>query len=138
MLRLIAALGRSLPLVIALVVLAVIIYFIVAWRRSPARAKEVLISSFTIICSVIAIASILITLYALVDNNTAVAELAGSCAIIGVVGLAITLICRHVFRKHNPHYQWEPTAKAQTIENKPDLLNVITKILNFINDNRRK
>lgn len=138
MLRLIAGLSRSLPLVIALIVLAIAIYFIISWRRTPARAKEILIKVFTVVCSVIAVAFALISIYAIIDGNMAVFELAISCAVVGIVGLAITLICRYFFRKHNPHYQWEPTAKAEPVTNKPDTLDIITRILNFINDNRKR
>ena len=138
MIRLIVALGRSLPLAIALAVIAVGIYFFVSWRRSPARAKEILIKVFLVLCSVLSGAFLLVSAYALIDGNMAVFELAASCMVVGLVGLAITLICRYFFRKHNPHYKYEPTAKARPISNKPDMLNAVTKILNFINDNRRR
>lgn len=138
MIRIIAGLSRSFPLVIALVVLAVVIYFVVAWRRSPARAKEILIKVFVVLCSAIAVFFTLASLYAVVDDNIPVLELAASFAVVGVVGLIITLICRYVFKKNNPHYKQVPTAKAKTIENKPDLLSAVTKILNFINDHRNK
>lgn len=138
MIRLIVALGRSLPLAIALAVIAVGIYFFVSWRRSPARAKEILIKVFLVLCSAISIAFALLSLYALIDGNMAVLELALSCVLIGVIGLGITLICRYRFRKSNPHYRFEPTAKARTIENKPDMLHMVTKLLNFIDANRRR
>ena len=41
---LVARLLQSLPLVIVLVILALVIYFVVSWARSPERAKEVLYS----------------------------------------------------------------------------------------------
>ena len=138
MIRLIVALSRSLPLVIILAILAIALYFFLSWRKSPARAKEISIKVFLVLCSVIAIAFALISIYALIDGNMAVLELAASCAAVGIVGLIITLICRYFFRKHNPHYKWEPTAKATPITNKPDMLNIVTKILNYINDNRRR
>lgn len=130
------------PLLIALAVAAVIIYLVVAAVRSKARAKEVLIKAFTIICSVIAGAFALICAYALIDGNAAVAELAIGCAAIGLIGLAVTLICRHAFRKSNPHYKWEPTEKAKATNDpgnpRPDAFSIIVKILNCINDNRRR
>lgn len=138
MLRLLAGLTRSIPLVILLVVLAVVIYFFIAWRRSPLRAKEILIKVFTVLCSAIAIFFALVSIYAVVDNNTPVLELAASCAVVGVVGLIITLICRHFFRKHHPHYSRETTTKARPITNKIDVLNVVTRILNYINDHRHR
>ena len=138
MLRLIAGLTRSLPLMIALIVLAVAIYAFVSWRRTPTRAKEVMIKVFLVLCTAIAAFFVLASIYALVDGNEPVFELAISCAVVGVLGLVITLICRYRFRKHHPHYVVEPTAKATPITNMPDTLDVITKLLNFINDHRRR
>ena len=116
MIGLVARLSRSLPLVIALVVLAFVIYFVVSYRRTPTRAKEVLIQVFTVICSIISIFFILASLYALLDGNQAVFELAASFAGVGVVGLIITLICKYFFKKHHPHYKYKATVKATTQE----------------------
>lgn len=138
MLRILAALGRSLPLAIALAILACAIYFFISWRRSPARAKEVLIKVFTVLCSAIAIFFTLVSIYAIVDSNMPVFELSASCAVIGAIGLIITLICRHFFRKHNPHYRFEPTAKATPVTDMPDTLDAITKLLNWINNARKR
>lgn len=85
MLRLLAGLTRSLPLVIALVVLAIVVYFIISWVKSPMKAKEILIKLFLILCSAISIFFVLASIYALVEDNTAVFELAASCAVVGVV-----------------------------------------------------
>lgn len=49
MLRLVAGLSRSLPLLIALIVLALAIYAFVSWRRTPTRAKEILIKVFFVL-----------------------------------------------------------------------------------------
>ena len=46
---LVARLLQSVPLVIALVVLAIVVYVFVAWVKSPLRAKEILIKLFTVI-----------------------------------------------------------------------------------------
>lgn len=139
MLRLIAGLSRSLPLVIALVVLAVVIYLFMSWWKTPTRAKEIMIKVFLVLCSAIAIVFLLISGYAVLDHNTPVLELALSCALVGVVGLIITFICRYFFRKHHPHYKYEPNSKAKTNPRKGpqgDALDVITSILNRINDFR--
>lgn len=111
MIGLLARLSRSLPLVIALVVLAVVIYMVVTYVHSKARAKEVLIRVFTILCSAIAVFFALASLYAVADGNQPVLELAASFAVVGVVGLVITRICDHVFKKNNPHYR----SKAQKV-----------------------
>lgn len=113
MVGLIARLSRSIPLVIALIILAVVIYFVVKWRHSPARAKEVLIRVFLVITIALTAAFGLISLYALADSNWAVFELAISFAAVGAIGLAITLICRTVFLKNNPHYRKKASGKAK-------------------------
>ncbi len=136
MIRLVAMLSRSLPLLILLILLAVGIYLFVSWRRSPLRAKEVLIKVFLVVCSALSIFLALVTLYAIVDGNMPVTELAVSCLVISVIGLLITLICRYRFKKHHPHYSKETTSKANVIENKPDMLDLVTKFLNFINERR--
>ena len=139
--RLIAGLSRSLPLVIALVILAIAIYFVVSWWKTPTRAKEIMIKVFLVVCSAISIAFLLISGYALLDGNMPVFELAISCAIVGIIGLLITLICRYVFRKNHPHYKYEPTGKARTQPKggkRPDILDAITSILNRINDFRHR
>lgn len=139
MIRLIAGLSRSLPLIIALVVLAIVIYLVISWWKTPTRAKEIMIKVFLVLCSAITVIFLLISGYAILDHNTPVLELALSCAIVGVVGLLITLICRYIFRKNHPHYKYEPNAKATTNPGKgsqADALDVITTILNRINDFR--
>lgn len=137
MIRLIAGLTRSLPLVIALIVIAIVAYLIISYVRTPLRAKEILIKVFLVLCSVIAIFFALVSIYAIVDDNGYVFELAVSCAGVGVVGLLITLACRHVFRKNHPHYRKEPTGKAKVITNKPDVLDAVIRVLNFIKVNKR-
>ncbi len=138
MVRLLVILSRSLPLVIALAVLAIAIYFFVSWRHSPTRAKEMLIKVFLVVCSAIAVFFALASIYAILDNNVPVLELAASCAVVGAVGLVITLICRHFFKKHHPHYKKPTNAKATPVSNKPDMLSAITRILNYINDHRQR
>lgn len=102
---LLARLSRIVPLAIALAVLAGIIYLVVAARRSPARAKEVLISVFTWLCSAIIAFFGIVSLYALAEGNEAVLDLAASLFAVGLVGLAVTRWCRHRFIKRNPHYK---------------------------------
>lgn len=116
MLGLVARLSRSIPLVIALILLALIVYFVVKWKRSPAKAKEVLIKLFMVICSAISIFFVLVSLYALLDSNDPVFELALSFCLVGVIGLIITLICRYRFLKHNPHYAWKRSGKTTFIK----------------------
>lgn len=116
MIGFLARLSRSIPLIIALAVAALVIYLVVSQVRSQARAKEVLIKVFTVLCSAIAIFFALVSLYAVIDGNQPVLELAASFAGVGVVGLIITRVCNHFFKKHNPHYS-DP---AQKVKVEPD------------------
>ncbi len=119
MINLVARLSRSIPLLIALVLLAVIVYFVVSWRSSPTRAKEVLIKLFCVLCSALSVFFVLASLYALVDSNQPVLELAISFAVVGVLGLIITLICRWRFKKNHPHYRSGVNAKATPVGGTP-------------------
>lgn len=99
---------QSLPLVIALGVLAVVVYFVVSWRKSPARAKEVLIKLFLILTSVLSAFFLLATLYAVIESNANVGELFGAFLGVSLIALAITLICRWRFRVNHPNYRYTP------------------------------
>lgn len=114
MIGLIARLSRSVPLIIALVILAFIIYFVVSYLRSKTRAKEVLILGFTVLCAALTILFALASLYAVLDGNQPVLELASSFAGVGLVGLIITRICAAVFKKHHSHYAQR--AQKATVE----------------------
>lgn len=114
MINLVARLSRVLPLIIVLVILAIVLYFVIAYVKTPTRAKEILIKVFTVVCTIISVVFALGSIYAWVDNNMPVFELALSCFIIGIVGLAVTLICKFIFVKNHPHYRYRPNATAQT------------------------
>lgn len=140
MIGLLARLSRSIPLVIALIVLALVIYYVVSYRRSPTRAKEVLIQVFTVVCSAIAAFFALVSLYAIADGNVPVLELAASFAIVGAVGLLVTLVCRQVFKRHHPHYRRKATDKAtaQGSPNVPTKSTVFWKIYDLLGRFRPK
>ncbi len=104
---------QSLPLVIALGALAIIVYLVVSWRKSPTRAKEVLIKVFLILTTVLSVLFLLATIYAVIEANIAVAELFGVFFAVSAISLAITLVCRARFRKNHPNYQYTPQ-KART------------------------
>lgn len=95
---------RILPLIIVLAVLALIIYVIMSFRYSSNKAKSIMIKVFFWLFVALSVIFLIITLYALLDQNVAVAELFGSCLAVTVVGLGITLICRAVFKKNHPYY----------------------------------
>lgn len=102
---LVVRLSRMIPLLIILAVAAAVIYIVVSFHRTPARAKEVLIAVFTWLLSGISVAFGVVALYALLEHNTAVLDLAVSFMVVGLVGLGITLVCKRVFIKHNPSYK---------------------------------
>ena len=106
---------RSLPLVVILVILAIIIYLVMAQVRTPVRAKEVLIKVFTWISGIIIGFFGIVSLYALFERNNAVLDLSVGFMLVGVIALTITLLCRYLFRKHHPHYKRKPmTAHTAT------------------------
>ena len=96
------------PLIVVLGLLAVVVYFVVSWAKSPTRAKEVLIKLFTVLTGVLAVLFTLASLYAFFEHNINVLELVGSFDIIVVVALLITRICRWRFVKNHPNYKDKP------------------------------
>jgi hypothetical protein len=117
MAALIVRLYRILPLLIVLAVLALLIYAVVSATHSSTKAKEVLIRVFTVVCAAITVFFGIFTLYALFESNTAVLELAGSCAAVGAIGLIVVIICKHNFIKHNPNYTWRKLFGASNTKN---------------------
>lgn len=102
---LVARLSRVVPLAILLAVAAGIIYLVVTYRHSPARAKEVLIAVFTWICGVLSAFFALASVYAFFDNAPAVLDLTLSFLAVTLVGLAVTRLANYRFLKHNPAYR---------------------------------
>lgn len=102
---LLARLSRVVPLLIIMAVAAGLIYVVVTYRHSPARAKEVLIKVFTWLNGIVIGFFALVSLYAFFDNAPAVLDLSLSFMVVGLVGLAITRLCNWRFLKHNPAYR---------------------------------
>lgn len=102
---LIARLSRIVPLIILLALVAGVIYLVVTYRHSPARAKEVLIQVFTWVCGIISGFFALASVYAFFDHAPAVLDLTLSFMVVGLVGLAITRLCNRRFLKNNPNYR---------------------------------
>lgn len=105
---------RIIPLLILLAVVAAVVYLIMSFRYSSERAKAALIKVFTWLCAILSVFFLIATLYAVFEHNDTVIELAGSCLITTLVGLGITRICNHVFRKNHPRYG-EQVAQATII-----------------------
>lgn len=105
---------RILPLLVLLAVVAVVVYLIMSFRYSSERAKATLITVFTWLCGILSVFLAIVTLYALLEQNQPVIELAGSCLAVTVIGLIITRICNRIFRKNHPRYG-EDVAKATIV-----------------------
>lgn len=101
----IARLLQSTPLVIALVLLAVVVYLLVSWVRSPLRAKEILIKLFTVLTSVLSIIFGVATLYAFAEHNSKVLEFMGSFFVVAAAALVITRLARRRFVRNHPQYK---------------------------------
>ena len=110
---LIARILRSIPLLILMAVLAVVLYFVISFKRSPAHAKETLIKVFTALSTGIIAFFGLVSLYAVFESNANVLDIAVCFAAVGVVSLGVTLGCRHRFLKNNPQFKNKPM-KATT------------------------
>ncbi|MCI8468015.1 MAG: sodium/proton-translocating pyrophosphatase [Eggerthellaceae bacterium] len=104
----VARLSRTVPLIIALAVIAGVIYLVVTYRHSPARAKEVLIRVFTWLTGVLSAFFGLVSLYAWFEHNDGVLDLGLSFLAVALVGLGVTRWCNHVFLKHHPSYKKKP------------------------------
>ncbi|WP_080800880.1 guanylate cyclase [Arabiibacter massiliensis] len=104
----IARLSRVVPMLLALAVLALVVYLVVAWRSSPNRGKEVLIRLFTVLTGVLSGLFLLVCAYAWLESNEAVFDLSASFLITALVGLAVTRVCRAVFLRHHPAYRIKP------------------------------
>lgn len=138
----IARLSRIVPLLIVLAVVAGIVYLVATYRYSPSRAKQILVKMFTWITGVLSAFFLLVTLYALFENNAAVFDLAASFLATTAIGLAITRICNAVFLKHHPEYKHKPakaTHEAKTETHDSDVLrSVLQSILQQIVRNGRR
>ncbi len=104
----IARLSRIVPLLVVLAVGAGIVYLVVSWRSSPNRGKEVLIRIFTVITGILSGFFGLVTLYAWFEANESVFDLAFSFFLTGIVGLAVTRVCRAVFLHNHPNWRKRP------------------------------
>ena len=105
---------RILPFLVLLAVVVLVAYLIMSFRYTSERAKGMLIRFLTWLFSILSVVLGLITLYALFEQNQPVIELAGSCLAVTLIGLAITRICNHVFKKNHPLYG-EEVAQASII-----------------------
>ena len=105
---------RILPLLILLAVVAAVVYVIMSFRYSSDRAKATLITVFTWLTIVLSAVFLIATLYAVFEQNNTVVELAGSCLATTLIGLGITRLCNHIFKKNHPRYG-EEVAQATII-----------------------
>lgn len=125
----IVRLYRIIPLLLVLAVIAGVVYVVVSFKRSPSRAKEVLIGVFTWLTIILSAFFLLVTLYALFEGNDAVFDLAASFLATTLIGLAITRICNAVFLKHHPDYRHKPMKATKELRFP---WNVLKKLLELI------
>lgn len=100
-----ARLSRVVPLLIVMAVAAGLIYVVVTYRHSPARAKEVLIKIFTWFNGIVVGFFALVSVYAFFDNAPAVLDLSLSFMVVGLVGLLVTRLASWRFLAHHPNYR---------------------------------
>ena len=101
----IARLYRMLPVLVILAAVAGIVYLVALFRYSSERAKEILIKLFLVLTGALSAFFALASLYALFEGNFDVLDLVASFLAAALLALAVTLICRAVFRKNHPHYR---------------------------------
>lgn len=98
---------RMVPLFVILGILALIIYVVVSYQKSPNRAKEVLISLFTGITGGISVFFALASLYAWFENNADIFDLFFSFFIAALLVFGLVQVCRMVFYKNHPSYRYK-------------------------------
>lgn len=128
----VARLSRIVPLLIVLAVVASIVYLVATYRYSPSRAKQILVKMFTWITGVLSAFFLLVTLYALFEDNAAVFDLAASFLATAAIGLAITRICNAVFLKRHPEYKHKPTKATRKAKAKTSDSDAVRSILQAI------
>jgi apolipoprotein N-acyltransferase len=109
-----ARLAVSLPAIAALALLALAVYLLVAARRSPERAQEVLMGLLSFATGFFTVFFCVASAYALIERNTAVLEVAGTFSAVAVAGwLAVRLARR---RYAHAHPAWRPCSLRERLE----------------------
>lgn len=99
---------RAFPLIVALAILALVVYVFVSYWHSSVRAKSVLIKLFVGVGAVLSGFFGLVCLYAAFENNGTVLDLMLGFFAVAVLTLVIALLCRSVFLKNHPNYRKKP------------------------------
>lgn len=113
MARIVVWIFRLLPVEIILLLAAFFGYKWLSNRKNSTLAKEVLIKAILWFNVVLGAAFLIIGLYAVVDGNHWVLEIALAFAIICVCFIAGALIAKHNFMKHRPNYPWKRNNAAK-------------------------
>ena len=95
----IGRLYRMIPLIIALIILAALVYTIVLNTKGAQKAKEAVIKLFWWVCCIGTALFFAIAMYALSEGNWMLIEFFGGCMIVMIVFWLIDLYCRHRYRK---------------------------------------
>ena len=84
---------RAAPLVIFLAVVAVLVYALVSWARSPRRAKEVLVRLFLVLTAPLTMLFCLASAYAVLEGNQPVLDMFSAFAAVSALALGVTCVC---------------------------------------------
>lgn len=99
---------RAFPLIVALAVLALVVYAVVAYWHSSVRAKSALIKLFVGVGTVLSGFFGLVCLYAAFESNWTVLDLMLGFFVVAALTLTIALLCRSVFLRNHPNYRKKP------------------------------
>lgn len=108
--------SRLIPVLLVMGLLAVVLYYAVAYRRSHTQAKLILIKVSTIVNGVLSGVFALISLYAIGEHNIPVFELFFSCFLIFFIALVVTRVCNAVFLHHHPIFKKKKRDKNKDVD----------------------
>lgn len=111
-----ARVSRVIPVLLIMGLIAVGLYYGIAYRRSTTQAKIILIKLSTIVNGILSGIFALISLYALGEHNIPVFELFFSCFLIFFIALAITRICNAVFLHNHPIFKKKKSDKSKRVD----------------------
>lgn len=102
----VGAIYRVLPLIVALVALAAVVFVLVFTTKGLDKAKEVMLKMFWLLSAVGSVAFGLITLYAFCDGNMNMGWLFASCLIVFLLAWLIDYLCLRRFRKNHQDHEF--------------------------------
>lgn len=101
-------LARALPLVLALAALAGAAYLVLAWTRSPDRARAVVIRLLAAVTGLLTALFCLASAYALFEGNGPVLDLFGGFAAVSALSLGVVLLRAWRYARSHPGFALLP------------------------------